>query len=186
VYSYFRKIEKYVFLAGFIFVFFVLTGYSLSSKDPLISQKVLSNLNPIVDFLFQLSKTEIFFVIFINNSLKTFVSIILGIGFGIFPFLLLAINGFIFGAIFFYFEPFTFFIAVAPHGVLELIAVFFGSGIGLYLGSIFTKSKRKKINLKQEIYLGCKFFLIFILPALFLAALIETFITPLVITHIIP
>lgn len=186
MYSFFLKIERYIFLAGFIFFFFVLAGYSISSKDPSVSQRVIAQLIPIVDFIDNFSDTKIFFIIFINNSLKVFASIILGIGFGIFPFLLLAVNGWFFGAVLFYFDPLIFFVAIAPHGFLELIAVFFGSGIGFYLGSTFAKSRKKEVNLKKEIYLGCKFFMIFILPALFIAALIETFITPLVISYIIP
>jgi stage II sporulation protein M len=74
----------------------------------------------------------------------------------------------------------------APHGVVELLAVFYGASLGVFLSKQITKKLFPK-HRESTVPLGFiakKFsasYALFILPLLALAALIESFVTPLLV-----
>ncbi|MBZ1356414.1 MAG: stage II sporulation protein M [Candidatus Nealsonbacteria bacterium] len=183
--DFFSRIKKYVFLSGYIFIFFALAGYSASTKDSLISEKIIADIIPLTDFINSLKDWQIFIFIFLNNSIKVFISIISGIAFGIFPALFLVINGFLLGVIFYSYGAITL-IGVLPHGIFELAGVFLGSGMGLYLGHMAFLGKKRKVKLEGELMASCKLFLSIILPLLLLGAIIETYFTPLLLKYFLP
>jgi len=80
----------------------------------------------------------------------------------------------------------TFIKLTAPHGVIELLAVFYGASLGVFLSRQITKKLFPK-HRENTLALGFvlkKFsvsYALFILPLLALAALIESFITPLLV-----
>jgi stage II sporulation protein M len=82
------------------------------------------------------------------------------------------------------FEIATFIKLTAPHGVVELLAVFYGASLGVFLSKQITKKLFPK-HRESTVPLGFilkKFsasYALFILPLLALAALIESFVTPL-------
>ncbi len=180
--DFFSRIRKYVFLAGYIFIFFVLAGYSASTKDPSIPERMVADIIPLIDFVKSLNDWQTLLFIFLNNSIKVFISIVSGIAFGILPALFLVANGWIFGIIAYSYGPITF-VGTLPHGIFELMGAFLGGGMGLYLGHIALLGKKCKVDLGNEITRSCKFFFLIVLPLLLLAAVIETFLTPLVLNY---
>jgi stage II sporulation protein M len=82
------------------------------------------------------------------------------------------------------FDFFTFFKFTAPHGVFELIAVFYGVSLGAYLSleitkKLFSRYRQKTLpfwELTKPVFTS---YPLVIIPLLALAALVEAFITPL-------
>lgn len=106
--------------------------------------------------------------------------ILFGILLGIAPLFFIATNGLIIGALAYVASQSgnldLFFVGIVPHGVLEIPAIILSGAAGLMLGVKVIKSKAA---ISAELSKSLKLFFGFILPVLFVAALIEAFITPL-------
>lgn len=122
-------------------------------------------------------------LIFLNNALKTLLVIIAGPLVGVLPLVFLLINGYVLGIVFYAtFQTkgfWSFLLAIAPHGVLELPAVLLGTAIGLKLGTraIARFIKKDGSDLSAELARGLRFFVAVIIPLLTISALIEAFVT---------
>ncbi len=121
-----------------------------------------------------------FLIIFLNNSFTAFLIIILGIVFGIFPFLALFSNGLLLGIVVYFAQTtvnwLTIFALIFPHGIIEIPAIILASAIGFKLGkNLFDKifKKQANISIKQELNIALIFFLKLLLPVLAIAAAIE-------------
>jgi len=128
----------------------------------------------------------LFLIIFTNNSAVSFLAMILGVFLGIFPILVIALNGIVIGVVSLNFIESHglqyLLLGTLPHGVIEIPVFLLSAGIGLKLGyKSFRKIAFKEEGIVEEVRKGIKLFLIFILPMIFLAALIESFVTPLLI-----
>jgi len=125
-------------------------------------------------------------VLFINNALKTLVWMSLGLLFGIAPLFFIALNGFILGLVVHRLSQalgfFIVFIAIAPHGIVELPMTLLSAAVGVKLGYSLINRLRGQGSLIEELRKGLGLFLIRILPLLLAAAMIEAFITPLLST----
>ena len=139
--------------------------------------------------------------IFINNSMGSFLALFLGlIPFLFLPVLSIISNGTAMGIVSAVsstqgIDPFKVFISIAPHGLLELPALFYAAGLGIYISReifihlFFSESSKKPFfspeNIREPfIPLVKKVFITFvsvILPLLMIAALIESFITPFLV-----
>ena len=76
-------------------------------------------------------------------------------------------------------------LALLPHGIIELPMVFLSASIGLRLGHhVFLYLIGRPTEIKREFKEGLKFYFHWIMPLLFVAAIIETFITPLILSLI--
>lgn len=190
-----KKTKKEIALSAIIFIVFAFLGAWYCFAYPNRANTFFGEMRESFIFLTQMNFSETFLFIFFNNTLKVFLGMILGIFFGIIPILFLIINGFVIGFVATYvysdFGIMGLMVALAPHGVFELAALFIGSGYGIYLG--FTTYRmikygnltlpvlRKNIkkfklpdqinNIFKEIIDG---FVLIVLPLLLLAAIIET------------
>lgn len=111
--------------------------------------------------------------IFTNNIQSSFLGMMLGIAFGIFPLIAVVTNGYLLG-----------FVAnisvktdgllvlwkILPHGIFELPAVLISLGLGFRLGSVLF---RKNTSFSSDFFNSLRVFLLIILPLLIIAALIE-------------
>jgi len=126
--------------------------------------------------------------IFINNSMGSFLALFLGlIPFLFLPVLSIISNGTAMGIVSAVsatqgLNPFKVFISIAPHGLLELPALFYAAGLGIYISREIIKYlffqeyvREPFIPLIKKIVIT---FIVVILPLLMIAALIESFITP--------
>lgn len=126
------------------------------------------------------------FLIFLNNALKSLLILVLGIGFGIVPLLFIAYNGYFLG-IFSHkilMEQSLLYLmgGLLPHGIIEIPMVVISAAIGVRLGLKGLASlKGEQVYLKEEMITGIKFFFYWIMPLLFIAAVVETFLTSAII-----
>ena len=123
-------------------------------------------------------------VIFLNNVAKSLLSILLGITI-IVPLFMLYINGYIIGSVFKYVPLHYALLGILPHGIIELPAFITASALGINIGLTLLAKLilRKKYSLKSTYKSSLKTFKI-IAIALLIAAFIETYITPLVVSII--
>lgn len=133
-------------------------------------------------------------LILVNNAVKSFLIIPLGALLAIPPILFITFNGFLLG-VFTYLSVkklgeigfLYILIAIIPHGVFELSAVFLSSALSIRVGlTVFLKFKGKNISVGSEIRRDLKTYLHKILPLLIIAAIIEAFITPVIISIFFP
>jgi stage II sporulation protein M len=143
------------------------------------------------DFFGELPSLEevgpLFLMLFllINNALKAFLWMSLGIFFGIAPLFFIALNAFILGLVAHSVSqtlgPFFVFIAIAPHGVIEFPTTMLSAAVGVKFGYSLINRIRGQGSLIMELKKGLNLFLRRILPLLLLAATVESFVTPLLI-----
>jgi len=126
----------------------------------------------------------LFLMIFINNAIKALGIIFLGILLGIPPLLFIGLNGFIVGSVgsaLQSVEGWRYVIAsVVPHGVIEIPFVLLATALGLTIGMESLKwLVRRESRVKLQLSDCLKVYLRWILPGLAVAAIIEVFVTPL-------
>ena len=153
----------------------------------LISEDLIA-LEELVNFLATLPQFAIFAIIFVKNALALVLSFVLSPILCLMPVLSLLLNGGVLGFVSIVVaeqESVGFVLAgLLPHGIFELPALIIGQAAALSFGTtamlaLFQKSKRSLLlpNLKQNLkYVLIAFALL--LPA----AIIETYITPLLLT----
>jgi len=186
-----KKVKDYSWTAALIFFLFSIAGFYFGHFRSTEAEIFFSRMAEEFSFLTQVGPFFIFSFIFINNTVKIFIGMILGIFLGIFTFLFLAINGFVIGLVAQQAYPVMgllgLFLALAPHGIFELPALFIGSGFGFRLGEVgYNETKRGVLSLKKlrrmefnskikdEFKLALTGFFKIVLPLLLIAALIET------------
>ena len=114
-------------------------------------------------------------------------AMLLGLGLGLIPLLVATSNGFLLGVVAHgaiqQSGPLFLAAGILPHGILELPAVLVSIAIGFRLGYLLSLTlAREKADLAGETRIAVRFLWRYITPTLFLAAIIETFITPIAIS----
>jgi stage II sporulation protein M len=126
--------------------------------------------------------------IFLNNAVKTILAILLGTVMGFVPGIFLLANGVALGIAFSLSiqtrGAWLSILAILPHGVIELPAVFLGTSIGLLLGmhTIKRLRGRSETAMPGELSRAMRFYCTVIAPLLLLAALVEAFITAAIVS----
>ena len=128
----------------------------------------------------------LFLIIFINNAIKALGLVFLGILLGLPPLPFIGLNGFILGGFSSALESvkgWRYVIAsFVPHGVIEIPVILLAAALGLTLGMESLKwLSRRESQVKLQLSDCLKVYLRWILPGLAVAAIIEVFVTPLVI-----
>ena len=182
--------KRWIFIAVFLFVvglaLGLTVGLSLPGGIPGLLAENLAALEQIGAILgpFQLS-TAVF--IFLKNASALLLSFIFSPLLCLLPILTLTVNGWLLGfisTIVVEEESLGFILAaILPHGILELPAVIIGEAAALSFGvmamlAVFNRGKREQLlpSLKRNLR-----YLVIALALLLPAAVIETFITPLLI-----
>lgn len=175
-------------LSAAIFAVSTYIGVLASQVNPqaVASSQLIRELEEVLAPLRLLNGPQIMLLIFLNNSIKALVVIILGYTVGLVPFIFLVINGLLIGlvvgSISVFSGPWAALPALAPHGVIELPALLLASGLGFRVAlAVVRRLIGHDVRPGQELKNGLLIYAKFILPALFIAAIIETFVTPLVI-----
>ena len=151
-------------------------GYFYVSVNPSAGEERMLEIAEEFSFIFELTSLELFLVIFANNALVTLVVMFLGVFFGIIPFLFVLFNGFILGILsYFVLEQvgvLPLLLGILPHGIIEIPVAMIAAAFGMLLG--LNMIRREKILIKEAFF----FYLKVILPLLFVASLIESFLVP--------
>lgn len=187
--AYLHFIWPYVLFITFVFFVALFAGYTASANFPDMADRLMEGFSARFAPLLSMPPIFIMLGIFLNNAFVSLLFLVLGLVLGIFPVLLIAFNGYIVGVISHIAaqERGLAFIVLAllPHGIIELPMVFLSAGIGLRLGhQVFAALIGRHTEIKKEFKEGMRFYLSWILPLLFLAAIVETFITPLILNSL--
>lgn len=176
--------KKWIIVAALLFIGGMLLG--LTAPTDTITDDT-AGLGEIADFLGSLSPASLFLVILINNVFSLVISFATSPVFLIMPILALTVNGWLLAAVgaeIVRVESFSFLLAgILPHGILEIPALIIAQAAAMSFGAtvvtaVFKKERRNRIlpSFKQNLrWLGLALFLL--VPA----AIIETFVTPLLL-----
>lgn len=173
-----RNITRYVaFLTALFFAAFLLGFLApIPGKMDLLGE-LKASLEPYA----ALPPVKMFLFILFNNSVKTFVVLVLGILFGLLPLIAVATNGYILGVAYrFAAEEFGYgraAHAVLPYGVLEIPAIILSAAYGLWLGVSFARRIRRRHwnGLGDQFRHAIRMYFVVAFPLFVVAALIETF-----------
>ena len=183
--AYLTGLKPYIVLSTIVFALSIAVGYIAYGIYPEYAMQSISGLEELVEMLEGLSLLEIMLVIFINNTIAMFIAILFGIVLGIVPLLVLVLNGFIIGTIVRLLvveKGLAFIVAgLVPHGIIEIPLLLLSTSIGMKIGyEVLLALAGKPSDIKNEFIKGMKFFFYWMVPLIFVAALIETFITPVI------
>jgi stage II sporulation protein M len=158
-------------------------GVAVVYQIPDLADRFADNIATFVKGFTGMPHWQLAAAIFLNNSVKTLIALLLGALFGVVPVIFLFANGAALGVVFSLSIRtrglWTSLASIAPHGVIELPAVFLGMSIGLMLGAQTLARIRRRCPtpIRTEIGLALRYFCTVIAPLLMLAALIEVFVT---------
>jgi stage II sporulation protein M len=185
--TYLISIKYYFIFNTCLFALAIAAGYIAAYSNPGMVEGIIANFEESYGWLAYESHIKIMQFIFLNNTIASFLSMIMGIFFGIWPIFFILFNGVLIGAI--CFETIdqlgvaTVLFALIPHGIIEIPMILLSASIGLRLGTLLAQKILKKIeiNIKEEVISALIFFVSIIVPLLFVAALIETYITSFIL-----
>jgi stage II sporulation protein M len=179
--------KKWVIISSVIFIIGLLIGLLTPGWDVFGN---VDSLEELAETLGSLSTSDIFIVILIKNIFVLLLCFIFSPVFCLLPILSLFTNGWIISVVGSFFaqeESVTYYlVGILPHGIFEIPALILGQAAALSLGamtiaSVISKEKRGRLffNLRNNL----KYLLIALL-LLVPAAIIETYITPLLLNNI--
>lgn len=182
--AYLVPLRPYLFVIITLFLLATAAGYVSAYFNPGIIDELMGEFEETYGWIADESPTMIMLIIFTNNTVNSFIAMLLGTLFGIWPVIFIMVNGFFIGVVVFSsvqeYGILVVLFALLPHGIIELPMIFISASMGLRLGVLaFQKIfiKEKEIRFKYELFSAIRFFVTVIVPLLFVAAIIETFIT---------
>ena len=191
--KYLYSIKDCVIFSFALFIISTYCGYIFAQYFPQETDEIVKELKSFFLPFEETTRLESLLFIFENNAVKLMIALLFGIFAGLVPMFSVFANGFILGIlakIVLEKVSLLFFVAgILPHGIIEIPAFIIASAIGIKIGKtaiwcLFGKSRKE--TLKEEIFKGLKFYILILTPLIFLAALIEVFVTPLVLLLVVP
>lgn len=185
--KYLYRIRYYIIFSALVYFVSIFLGCKLASISPDEANKIIDEFRKMVGSADKAAPLELFAFIFFKNAFSSFLAVFAGIIFGILPFLSLIGNGAFLGVFAYFFIKENFSLAVflagtLPHGIIEIPAFLFSAAAGLWLGmAVFRRIIFMERKFRSKVKGAIKFYFFIILPLLFIAALIEAFITPKII-----
>ena len=180
-------LKKCTVLVTAIFLVSVVSGYLYADSNPYESAMVMQELSGELGWITDLDPVLILFAIFLNNAIKSFLVIVLGV-LVIIPIMFIVLNGYILGIVMCESAriegPVFVAAAILPHGIIELPMVLLSAALGTRIGMLLLLRISGKISTEEilsTLKWSISFYFRWILPLLFVAAVIETFITPAVL-----
>lgn len=184
--AYLKSIRIFIGLSVFIFGLTTVMGYFAAAVDPELASNWTKELE-MLKWILDQPPILIMMIIFLKNLLASATAMLLGLGLGLIPLLVVTSNGFLLGIVGYAAVQKAgglFLLAgILPHGIIELPVVLVSIAIGFRLGYLLALTLAKeKADLSGEIRMAIHFLWRYVAPLLFLAAAIETFITPIAIS----
>lgn len=169
-----KESRKFIYTIVLVFFCFALIGFFLPVPES-FADEIIKMIEEIVRKTEGMSQFSLIKYIFLNNLQSSFLGLILGIFFGIFPVLFAAFNGYILG--------FVALLAIEaegggvlwkllPHGIFELPAVFISLGLGIKIGGLVFHSAKSGF-FKNYLWEFARTFIFVVIPLLLIAAIIE-------------
>jgi stage II sporulation protein M len=147
---------------------------------PPVRQEVADLFQAVAEPFMDASGGRLFFLILLNNTFATLMTLVGGVLFGILPVVSASVNGFVLGVLFFMGaeqEGFrTALFLMLPHGVFEIPAVLIAASYGLWLGALAWERIRGKEGapLGDRVRYALRMYFRIVFPLLVIAAAIET------------
>ena len=184
--AYLKSIRVFIGITVLIFLATSVMGYFAAAADSALAANWMNELE-MFKWILSLNPLLIMLAIFLKNFLACAMSVLLGLGFGLVPLLVLTSNGFMIGVVSYsiiHKQGLLYLMAgIVPHGIIELPTILLGISLGFRLGYLLALTiLGEKVDLAFETRIAVHFLVRWFLPLLFLAAAIETFITPLIIS----
>lgn len=185
--KYAREIKPYIMFSSLIFIFAVLGGYFFAQNFPQQTEEIMKQLQSLFSPAKEEDSLGLFIFILENNITKLLAVLILGIFAGLIPLASVFINGMLLG-IFAYVVSerlsWPFLVAgILPHGIFEIPALILSTAIGIRVGEVAVRKLfGRKEKFMDEFAKGLQFFISVVVPILFLAALIETYVTSYILS----
>ena len=184
--AYLKSIRGYIGLSVLLFGLTAVMGYYTAAVDPEFASSWTKELE-MLKWIMEQPPLVIMMIIFLKNLLASAMAMLLGLGLGLLPMMVATSNGFLLGIIGYgavQKEGWLYLAAgILPHGIIELPVVLVSIAIGFRLGHLLALSiLREKADLSGEIKTAVHFLIYWVTPLLFLAAAVETFITPFIIS----
>jgi stage II sporulation protein M len=177
----------YLLMLGLVAAVFFGTciyGYTLSVADPETGNASAASFRQVAEELDSAESGTLFWQIFLNNLKVCLILFMGGVTFGVVPVLILLQNGYIIGSIaevmLRYHDVPVFAASLVPHGIFEIPALLMSAALGLQLSSALLLDGLGYSNAGNSgTWYGTRFLLI-VVPLLFVAAAVETFVSPAV------
>jgi len=185
------EIKKYIYEIRFYALFSLLTfiagisaGYFFACDYPEETQEIIEEIKKVFLSGEEMTQFQIFLFILENNVTKLFLILLLGIFVGIIPFFASFANGMILGILGYVVSEnlsWNFFLlGILPHGIIEIPVLVLSTAAGMKIGKVaLWRLFGGKTEVKKEFIKALKFYITVLVPLLFVAALIEAFVTPL-------
>jgi len=172
--KYLKDIQNYIWFSLVLFFGIGIFGYFF---PVFFEEQILNLIKEIIAQTEGLDMLGLFRFIFINNLRSSFFAMLLGIFFGIVPFFVLVVNGYVLGFVAnktVSSEGILILWKLLPHGIFELPAVFISVAVGLRLGVFLFVSKNKGWKeFKKWVIDAFRVFIFVVVPLLVVAAVIE-------------
>ncbi|VVB85824.1 Stage II sporulation protein M [uncultured archaeon] len=183
--EYINSLKKYILAAAGIFFFMLIIGVLVSELNPASSGYLLEMMKKAFSTITSLDPFSRMIEIFKNNVRNSLLALVLGTGLGIVPFIVAAANGLVLGMLtdFVSRQQGALFVlaAIIPHGIIEVPMVLISVGIGFRLGHVvYMFLNGVRTDIKLEMMQGIWFYVRWVVPLLFVAAFIESYVTPLI------
>ena len=181
--AYLHRLRAYIIASLTLFGLGIVAGFVAVQQIPALADHFQDMLANFVGMFAGMPPLKLAAAIFLNNAFKTFCAILFGVLLGIVPVVFLLTNGVALGVAMSISTQsrglWPTLLAILPHGILELPAVFLGTSIGLLIGHRAAQrlAGRAETSIGIEILHGLKYFCTVVVPLLLLAAFVEAFIT---------
>lgn len=172
--KYLRESKKFIYGIIAVFFAFAVIGFLFPVPDVLYNE-ILKFLKEILEETKGLSQLELIWFIISNNVQSSFLGVLFGFIYGIFPLIIAIANGYILGFVSSMSVSEAGFFSlwkILPHGIFELPAIFISLGLGLKFGT-FAFQKNKSKSFKNYLINSLKVFLLIVVPLLVIAGIIE-------------
>ena len=186
----FLSIPQGFYLAIIIlYILSFLVGYWLGIANNEFATRQFEGFSGSIAPFKNLSSLILLAAIFFNNAIKSLLAILLGFFFGIFTVYFVLVNAVILGVFVSFVgnqQGYDFVAAgLLPHGITETIALIISSAYGIWLGVAFLRYLKFKEPLRPAYKKALNTYWKVIVPLLAVSAVIEVYVTPVVINMIV-
>lgn len=179
-----EKLKPYFTISLIVYFSFAIVGVVLAELNAEWAKEQIAQISEGLAPLLHENALIQALLIFLHNAFIQLMLILTFFLFGLSSFVSLAANGIVIGAVVDIFSKqygiLKTIAAIVPHGIIELPVFFLATGIGFWLGIGLFKRIVNKELFRPKFSFAMKLFIRLLLPATFIAALIEVFVTPLI------
>ena len=167
-----------------------LCGIVFPVLAPNMSQELFSSLASFAKGVLDRPAWQVFLFVFFNNTVKTFGAVLFGVLAGVIPVLFIFGNGVLIGMVTVMVglqNGMTYVLAgLLPHAIFEIPGVVIAAAVGMLLGVRLIQRIRGTLDrsLVYELVQGGRFFVVFVVPLLLVAAIIEVYVTPFLLNAV--